>query len=161
MDRNQAYWFETQAVENFHGPLDITVSDPAGVDFGRLGSLITVSIRNRTTVAQTVTLTPSSSAAAPAGQEAFAGPVPLTRLFRCGDARLCRDAGRGSHPRQHRGRRERPGPDRSQPRVDVRHGQPLFASLLRVTDAANAMDVYLPVRARAAGTAGCGSAMPW
>jgi hypothetical protein len=155
VDRNQAYWFETQAVENFHGPLEITVSDPAGVDFGRLGSLITVSIRNRTTVAQTVTLTPSSSAAPPSGQEAFSGPVPLTRLTfnpalpgyvetpLAGATPVSIAAGATVQIQIGVNRASMSGTNNQ-----------LYASLLRVTDAANAMDVYLPVRARVAGMAG-------
>ncbi len=79
VDRNKAYWFEAEVVGNFFAPMDISLSNVAGIDFGRVGSVITARLRNTTSANITLTLAPVASVAAPAGQDAVVGQVPLTR----------------------------------------------------------------------------------
>jgi hypothetical protein len=102
-----------------------------------------------------VTLTPANSGSAPAGQEAIVGPVPLTRRTSdpglpgyvetplAGATAVSIAAGATVEVQLGVSRVAMAGANNA-----------LFASLLRLTDAANAMDVYLPVRARVAGAAG-------
>ena len=80
IDRNQAYWFQSAVVGNFYAPVEITPSNSNGLDFGRTGSTVTVRLRNRTADTVTISMTPTASAAAPSGQTAITGSVPLTRL---------------------------------------------------------------------------------
>jgi hypothetical protein len=68
LDRSQAYWFSSEVVDNFHGPLDISLSNSAGLDFGRNGSVITVRIHNRSAAAITLTLSRENSESAPGSQ---------------------------------------------------------------------------------------------
>ena len=78
LDRNQAYWFDTDVVGNFYAPLEVSVSGYDGLDFGRTDTSITVYLHNRTEAVSSVILTPVASEAAPAGQTAVTGSVPLT-----------------------------------------------------------------------------------
>ncbi|MES2705019.1 MAG: hypothetical protein V4726_00305 [Verrucomicrobiota bacterium] len=78
LDRNQAYWFESEVVGNFYAPLEISSSVPGGLEFGRDVSAVVVRLRNRTNAVVTVTLAPVASDPVPAGQTAIADPAPLT-----------------------------------------------------------------------------------
>lgn len=87
VDRNQAYWFEAEVVGNFFAPLDISLSQAPGIDFGRTGAIVTARVRNTTAANITLTLTPVASLAAPSGQDAVTGQVPLMkRTFDTGSA---------------------------------------------------------------------------
>ncbi len=87
VDRNQAYWFDATVVGTFYAPLEITPSNLDGLTFGRTGALVKVRVRNRTAAPVTLTIEPTASVGAPAGQEAITGPVPLTRrTFNAGTA---------------------------------------------------------------------------
>ena len=59
VDRNKAYWFEAEVVGNFFAPLDISLSQETGIDFGRTGSVITARLRNTTSANIAITLTRS------------------------------------------------------------------------------------------------------
>lgn len=155
LDSTQAYWFEAKTVGDFMGPLHFEISDPSGLNYGKSGSVVTVTVRNRTNLVQTLTFTGLGSEAPPAGQPEIAGPVVLTRrefntssnqyedspfaapfaitVPASGSAQLSFGVNRTAMP-----------------------GAPgsLFASILRITDAANMMDVNLPVSAGAASLAG-------
>ena len=48
VDRNMAYWFEAEVVGNYFAPVDISLSQATGLDFGRTGSVITARVRNTT-----------------------------------------------------------------------------------------------------------------
>ena len=37
VDRNQAYWFDSEVVGNFYAPVEISISNGSGLDFGRTG----------------------------------------------------------------------------------------------------------------------------
>lgn len=155
LDATQAYWFEAKAVSDFFGPLHLTLSDPDGLEFGTTASSITLTVRNRTAVTQTLTFAPLPSEAPPPGQTPIQGPVALTRRT------INESTGETSHL-----------PVDAPFTAMVTAGNSLtitfgvnraamsgpagsfFASLLRMTDAANMMDVHLPVSAGSASFAG-------
>ena len=151
IDRNQAYWFQSAVVGNFYAPVEITPSNSNGLDFGRTGSTVTVRLRNRTADTVTISMTPTASAAAPSGQTAITGSVPLTRLNTDGTSTALTV---GSAITQVVG---------PQSTVDVTFGinragmsgtTTYYASLLRFTDSGNLFDVNLPVSASPASLAG-------
>ena len=87
VDRNQAYWFDSEVVGNFYAPVEISISNGSGLDFGRTGSTITVRLLNRSSTVSTVTIAPVASANAPTGQEDITAAVPITRrVFNAGTA---------------------------------------------------------------------------
>jgi hypothetical protein len=79
VDRNQAYWFEAEVTSDFYGPFSISFKNGADLAFGLQRNTSTLLLRNLTANQITVTATPVSSVAAPAGQPAVAGPASLTR----------------------------------------------------------------------------------
>lgn len=149
LDRTKAYWFSAEVVENFQTPLEINLSNSAGIDFGRSGSIITVRIRNRSATAVTLTLAAVNSILSPSGQTAILAPVPLTRRV-FNTTTLVWDAipitaaydeiipGLGTVELQF-------GIDRGAMTGD---SNSLYASFLRLTDGGNLMDVMLPARAQ-------------
>lgn len=149
IDRSKAYWFSTEAVDNFFGPLDISLSNSAGLDFGRNGSTISVNVRNRSANPVTVTFAPQPSESAPSGQPAILAPVPLTRLvFNTTTLRYESQAISGFFAEVIPGKSTvelRFGIDRGAMTGDQNS---FFASFLRLTDGGNLMDVWLPARAQ-------------
>lgn len=155
LDRTKAYWFEAPVVGNFYAPIEVTPSQLDGLHFGRSGSLITVRLRNRTSAVVNLSVAPVSSDAAPTGEEAITGAVPLTiREFDTNTASYVFNAVTGSVP-------VTIGP---QSAVELSFGvdrsqitgatDSLYASVLRFTDNGNLMDVALPVSARVTSLAG-------
>lgn len=155
VDRNKAYWFEAEVVGNFFAPLDLSLSSLSGIDFGRTGSVITARVRNPRSTNITLTLAPVASIAAPAGQDAVVGQVPLTRrTFNTSSgawdeapitAAYTEVIGAGSTVELSFGvnRAAMSGASNA-----------LYASLLRITDSANLYDISLPATARVASYAG-------
>ncbi|MFM1749265.1 MAG: hypothetical protein RLZZ188_2931 [Verrucomicrobiota bacterium] len=176
LDRNQAYWFEAAVTGDFAGPLEVLTSDPDGLVFGRTSSFVNVRLRNRTSTAMTVTLTPEDSAPVPA---AYTSPqitvpsgggnaVPLARV-----PLLRRTFSQQNSPVT--GQLETVstdtfvsgaftetipplseikitlGTDRS--RMTAAEGT-LYASFLRVRDAGKLVDVPLPISARSSSLQG-------
>jgi hypothetical protein len=151
VDRNKAYWFSSEVVGNFYAPLEIDLTNRDGLAFGLTGTVITARIRNRTGAQVTLTLAPVASANSPSG--ATLTEVPLTRrTYNVGtgvweDIPAAGDVVIGA-----------------QSTVQVHFGLnragmsglagTLYASLLRLTDAGNLMDVYLPVSAEVASLSG-------
>lgn len=155
VDRDKAYWFEAEVVGNFFAPLDISLSESTGIDFGRTGSVITARLRNTTSTNMTLTLTPVASIAAPAGQNAVTGQVPLTRrTFNAVTGTWTETAIAGAYT-------EVIGANST---VELNFGinralmsgvsNALYANLLRLTDSGNLFDIALPVSARVASLAG-------
>jgi hypothetical protein len=155
LDRNQAYWFDSKVVGDFYAPVEISLSNSAGIDFGRTGATVTVRLLNRSAAVSTVTLTPVASANAPAGQEAITGSVPLRRrIFDTATGSWTETAIDAAYT-------EVVGPNAA---VELTFGidraamtgssNAFFASLLRLTDSANLYDILLPVTARKASLAG-------
>lgn len=156
VDRNKAYWFEAEVVGNYFAPIDISLSQETGIDFGRTGSVITARLRNTTSANMAITITPVSSHAAPAGQNAVTASVPLTRrLFDAGTATWTET------PIPQAGYTEVIGANST---VELSFGvnragmsgpsNTLYASLLRLTDSGNLFDINLPVSARVSSLAG-------
>jgi hypothetical protein len=158
LDRNQAYWFDSEVVGNFYAPVEISLSTGSGLDFGRTGSVVTVRILNRSAATSTITIAPVASIAAPTGQEAITGSVPLTR-------RVYTDATKSwaeiPIPASYT---EVVGPnasvelsfgiDRGNATMTAAAANALFASQLRFTDSAGLYDIQLPATARKASLAG-------
>ena len=155
LDRNQAYWFSAKVAGNFYAPLEFDLSTGDGLAFGRSGTTIKLRIRNRTTAAVTVTLTPTASEAAPSSLTAVADVVSLTnRSFNAATAAWSETAFTAA-------RIEAIAP---QSTVELSFGidrtamtgetNSFYASLLRITESSSLMDVYLPVTAYKASLAG-------
>jgi hypothetical protein len=155
VDRTKAYWFSAEVTSDFYAPIEIGLSNSKRVDFGSSGNTVTLRLRNRTSGNVTVTLTPTASQAAPLSATPVAGSVPLTRkTFNPDTAEWTSTALGSSFSTEIEASRTVEivlGIDRS-----AMTGSPgaLFASLLRVTDSTNLMDVYLPVTAKKASLAG-------
>ncbi|RYD36485.1 MAG: hypothetical protein EOP86_05845 [Verrucomicrobiaceae bacterium] len=155
LDRNKAYWFSSEVVGNFYGPLQITLSSSDGLGFGRQGSVITARVVNRTASVMTLTIQPVSSNSAPAGQESITGPVPLTRRTLDADANPVETPIASAYT-------EVIAPQSSMDlsfgidRGAMTSGAPgaLFASMLRFTDAAHLTDILLPATARQSSLSG-------
>jgi hypothetical protein len=155
LDRNQAYWFDSKVVGDFYAPVEISLSNSAGIDFGRTGATVTVRLLNRSAAVSTVTLTPVASSAAPTDEEAITGSVPLRRrIFDTATGSWTETAIDAAYT-------EVVGPNAA---VELTFGidraamtgssNAFFASLLRLTDSANLYDILLPVTARKASLAG-------
>lgn len=158
LDATQAYWFSAEVAGNFVAPVEISPATADGISFGRSGSAVTVRIRNRSAAAVTLTFTPEASEAAPAGQTAVAGMVPLTRrTFNAVTLQWTETAFASSFT-------EAIGPQgslelsfgifRAASAMSAVAADALFASLVRVTDSGNLMDVTIPVTARKSSLAG-------
>jgi hypothetical protein len=155
VDRNQAYWFDSEVVGNFYAPVEISISNGSGLDFGRTGSTITVRLLNRSSTVSTVTIAPVASANAPTGQEDITAAVPITRrVFNAGTASWTEtaiDADFTEVVGANAAVELSFGIDRA---AMTGSSNAFFASLLRLTDSANLYDILLPVTARKASLAG-------
>ena len=156
IDRTKAYWFSAEVVGNFYAPIEINLSTNQGIAFGRSGAVVTARIRNRTTAPVTLTFAPTASEAAPSGQTAISGPVPLTRRSFNATTLVWQETPISS------AFQEVIAP---QATVEVLIGinrtgmsgaaaDAYFASFLRVTDSGNLTDIYLPATAAKASLAG-------
>ncbi len=160
VNRLQAYWFDTELVNNYTAPVEIELGNAAGLVFGDGGSTILVRLRNRGSTSTTVTLASTASATPPSGQTVIVGQVPLSlRSFNSttGDwsytpvtAAITQTlAGNATVDLVF-------AVNRGHASMLAQAANPgaLFASLLRVTDSTNLTDVYLPVSAVSASVAG-------
>lgn len=158
LDRNQAYWFDSEVVGNFYAPVELSLSNLSGLDYGRTGSTITARLLNRSSAASTVTIAPVASANAPAGQEGVTAAVPITRrVFTASTATWTETPISAAYT-------EVVGPnatlelsfgiDRGNASMMAAATNAFFASLLRFTDSAGLYDISLPVTARKASLAG-------
>jgi hypothetical protein len=155
LDRNQAYWFDSEVVGNFYAPVEISLSNGSGIDFGRTGSTVTVRLLNRSAVVSTVTIAPVASSNAPTGQEAITGSVPLRRrVFNAATASWTETDISSAFT-------EVIGPNAvieltlGIDRTAMTGGSNAFyASMLRFTASSNLYDIMLPVTARKASLAG-------
>jgi hypothetical protein len=156
LDRNQAYWFDSEVVGNFSAPLEISLSVSGGLDFGRNGSIITARVLNRTAAVMSLTIAPVASNAAPSGQETITGSVPVTRRTFNSTTAAWEETPIAT------GYTEVIAPQSSVElsfgidRAAMTAGTPgaLFASLLRLTDGGDQFDILLPVQARKTSLAG-------
>jgi hypothetical protein len=158
LDRNQAYWFDSEVVGDFYAPVEISLSKSSGLDYGRTGSTVTVRLLNRSATVSTVTIAPVASANAPTGQEQVTAAVPVTRrVFNAGTASWTETPLSSAFA-------EVVGPnaaveltfgiDRGAASMTGAAANAFFASMLRFTDSAGLYDILLPVTARKASLAG-------
>jgi hypothetical protein len=160
LDASQGYWFSAEVVGNFYAPVEVSLSQAAGLDFGRNASVITMRVLNRTATAMTLTLAPVASGTAPDSEESLSGSlnnvslptgnVPVTRrTFNSGTASW-------QETLISTGYTEVIGPGAA---VELSFGiqrsamtaassSALYASFLRLTDSTNRFDILVPVRAR-------------
>jgi hypothetical protein len=155
IDRNQAYWFDTKVVGDFYAPIEISLSNGSGIDFGRTGSTVTMRLLNRSSTVSTVTIAPVSSSNAPTGQEDITASVPLRRrTFDTATSSWIETTISGPFT-------EVVGPNAA---VELTFGidraamaggsNAFFASMLRLTASSNLYEILLPVTARKASLAG-------
>jgi hypothetical protein len=155
LDRNQAYWFDTKVVGDFYAPIEISLSNGSGIDFGRTGSTVTMRLLNRSSAVSTVTIAPVSSSNAPTGQEEITASVPLRRrTFDTATSSWIETPISGPFS-------EVVGPNAA---VELTFGidraamaggsNAFFASMLRLTASSNLYEILLPVTARKASLAG-------
>jgi hypothetical protein len=158
LDSTQAYWFSAEVTGDYYAPLEISPSSNGGLAFGRDGSFIKVLVRNRSAAAVTLTLTPVDSESAPTGQTGIVGKVPLTkRSFNAISKAWTETPITAAYT-------EAIGPNstvelifginRADAMMTAASSEALFASLLRITDSSNLMDVYVPASAQASSLAG-------
>jgi hypothetical protein len=147
VEPDKAYWFDTQTVSDFYGPLAFETPADAGISFGRTASTVSLGVTNRTTSAQTLTLTLVNSLEAPAGQPTIGGPAPLLKTEADG-TRSSATSFTVSVPGSGRATVEF-----QIDRAGMVDGK-VYASTLVVTDLAGLMEVRLPVTAQAATSAG-------
>jgi hypothetical protein len=155
LDRNQAYWFSSEVVGNFYAPVQISVSSRDGLNFGRTGSIITMRVLNRLSSTMTIRIEPVVSNAAPAGQEAITGSVPVTRrTFDGNTASWVETPIAAAYT-------EAIAPQSS---IELSFGidrtamsgapEAFFASMLRFTDFDDLFDILIPATARKSSLAG-------
>jgi hypothetical protein len=158
LDSTKAYWFDTEVVGNFYAPVEISLSSGAGLDYGRSGAVITVRVLNRSATASTVTIAPVASNAAPSGQEAITGSVPLTRRVYTASSNLWTETPIQTAYTEVIGPNAAVelsfGIDRGSAGMTGAAANALFASQLRFTDSAGLYDIQLPATARKTTLAG-------
>ena len=155
VDRNQAYWFDSEVVGNFYAPVEISISNGSGLDFGRIGSTITVRLLNRSSTVSTVTIAPVASASAPTGQEGVTAAVPITRrVFNASTASWTETPISTAYTEvvgANAAVELSFGIDRT---VMTGESNAFYASMLRFNDSAGLYDILLPATARKASMAG-------
>ena len=154
VDRDQAYWFSSEVVGNFHSPVQISLSNGEGFAFGRRGTVITARVMNRTAAVMTLRIAPVASNTPPSGQELITAGVPLTRRTLDEQAEWVETPIAAAYD-------EVIAPNSS---VELSFGidrslmsgaaDALYASLLRFSDLANTFDILLPATARKDSLAG-------
>ncbi|MDP0490089.1 MAG: hypothetical protein Q7Q71_03435 [Verrucomicrobiota bacterium JB023] len=167
VDRNQAYWFETDVVSDFQSEVKVECSLSDGLVFGDEGTVVRVTLRNRGSSEAQVTFSHLSSEAAPPNTRDIVGMVPLVlREYDHNTLSWQSTPMTGSFTRHVTAgssldlyfaidRTQLTVPSDSDPAVliDAEQGD-YFASLLKLEDAAGKMEVYLPVSAEKGSLAG-------
>lgn len=160
--RGEAYWIRSGDVFNhYFGPFDVVMRESDGVDFGETGGQVQFRLRNQTADEIVVNLALVASEAAPDGQDAVAGEVPVlvrgaldtTNLTHAFDVLATVPQSWTLAPKGQLGSEAEVviGVNRSEMGGDP--GDP-FAGILRFTDSAGLSQVDIPVTAEAASTAG-------
>jgi hypothetical protein len=158
LDATQAYWFSAEVTGDFYAPLEISPSSNAGLAFGRDGSVIKVLVRNRSAAAVTLTLTPVDSESAPGGTTGIVGNVPLTkRSFNAVSKAWIETPITSAYTEAIDPNSTVElifGINRADAMMTAAASDAFFASLLRITDSNNLMDVVVPATAQASSLAG-------
>lgn len=160
LDPDKAYWINLATVSSFTGAIEYEVPGSGGLLFGRTASALTVGVTNRSTSSVTLTISLDGSEAAPTGQSAISGAVPLTkRVFNSTTNSYDETAvpATGSSPAYTvtvagGGRANLDfGVNRASLSTTSSH---FYASILRIKDSAGLTDVRLPVSVQPATAAG-------
>jgi hypothetical protein len=155
VDRDQAYWFSSEVVGNFHSPVQISLSNGEGFAFGRRGTVITARVMNRTAAVMTLRIAPVASNTPPSGQELITAGVPLTRRTLDEQAEWVETPIAAAYDEviaPNSSVELSFGIDRSA--MSAAAADALFASMLRFTDSANTFDILIPATARKSTLAG-------
>lgn len=75
--RGKAYWIESRQYSDFYGPVRVRAA--SGLNYARTANLQRLYFENLSDQSVVLTVTPAASEAAPSGQDAVAGEVPLSR----------------------------------------------------------------------------------
>lgn len=151
LQRNQAYWFESDVVSDFQGGVKVECSHSDGLTFGDDGSLVRVTLRNRSNSTAQVTFTPTASESAPSGTRSIIANVPL--MIREYDYNTLSwvETPLGSSATRFVTAQSSLDVyfvvDRTHVSMMAANKGDYFASLLKLEDAAGQMEVYLPVSA--------------
>ena len=158
LDATQAYWFSAEVTGDYYAPLEISPSSNSGLAFGRDGSFIKLLVGNRSNAVVTLTLAPVASESAPTGQTPIVGSVPLTKRSFNATTLLWTETPITSAYTETIGANSTVelifGINRADAMMTAAASDALFASLLRITDSGNLMDVYLPATAQVSSLAG-------
>ena len=156
LDPDKAYWINLATVSNFSGPIEYEVPGSGGLLFGRTLSALTVGVMNRTTSSITLTISLDGSEAAPTGQSAISGAVPLTkRVFNSTTNSYDESAISSSGYTVTVAAGGRANLDFGVNRASLSTtSSDFYASILRIKDSANLTDVRLPVSVQPATAAG-------
>ena len=156
VDRNQAYWFSAEVVGDFAAPVQFSFSSSNALSFGRTGTTVTLSMYNRSDAPVTLSFTPVNSEPAPISQPALSGPAPITRRVFNTSTLVFDDVPITGAVTEVLAPKTNTKVTFGINRAAMTGGtaDALFASLLRVTDSGNLMDVYLPVSAQKGTLAG-------
>ncbi len=155
LNRNQAYWFESQVVSNYHGPIEVELSNPLGIIFANEGSVVSLKLKNRTNQVQTLTITGRFGESPPLGQPTADGGFLYlaTRAFDPQQVRYVNtflDYGtevilQPNETEELKLVINKPGNSPGNPDVAEASPGTLFQYIMRITDAAGMMEIDLPV----------------
>lgn len=157
---SMAYWVKCEGALDYAGPLQVTTEQASGLDFGAVVEEIRLAVANLATgTAYTVTLAQLESETPPAGQPELAGPVPLSYLVP--DTGTTHDLVWSNLPAAGLVRALLPGETWSL-QFGVRRNDMVpylpsgtngaaYQSVLRVTDAAQSLRIFVPVSAEKEG----------
>ena len=142
IEPDKPYWFDTQTVSDFYGPLAFETPFNNGIAFGRTITSVSLGITNRSNSAQTLTFTLEDSEQAPISETPILTPAPLLRTDSSGASvsassfsQVVSASGRATV-------------EFGISRTGMVDGK-VYASTLVITDAAGLMEVRIPVTAQA------------
>ncbi len=161
VNRGEAFWIRSASFNRYFSPFEVVLSSSGSIRFGDSVGQASLRIRNTTPEEITVTLAGVSSEAAPVGQTAIQGPVPVLVRGEINTSTLTY-----THSVLSEGVKQftlaKSGDVGSEMEIVVgvdRHlltGAPgtLYASILRFTDSLNFTQIDVPVSAEAGSSAG-------
>jgi hypothetical protein len=154
LNSGQAYWFESAATSDFTGPVEYELPSTSGLAFGRSLTALTVGVTNRLTTGVTLTVRLESSEPAPAGQPGVTGDVVLMRRIFNSTTNEYDEIPMGGGFSVALNPSGRTNLDFGVDRSTITKYDAFYASILRITDSQNLMDVRLPVSVLAASSSG-------
>jgi hypothetical protein len=154
LNPGQAYWFESAATSDFTGPVEYELPSTSGLAFGRTLTAMTVGVTNRLTTAVTLTVRLEPSESEPNGQSAVPDGVVLMRRLFNSTTNEYDEIPMGGGFTVALDPSGRTNLDFGVDRSGITDYDAFHASILRITDSQNLMDVRLPVSVLAASSSG-------